>query len=225
MQVKEAFNSEQSVFVYSHKEGLTKVESTIFEFLPKNMRILDVWCGGGRTTGSLYELGFCDILGLDFAEKLILSAQKKYPHIADKFVVWDVSDLSRFSDGEFDCIFFSFNGIDCLRSRDLRLRAYSEIGRVLRTGGLFIFSSHNRYCLPTNRNQLKTQVRNLLKIRREYWNTWQSFWTLPLYYSSEGALKRDLVKYWFNLLHVFPTVPLLYPLLDPFPYYCFKKHS
>ena len=42
----------------------------------------------------------------------------------------------------FDCVFFSFNGIDYVGLRD-RFSILSEIKRVLRPGGYLIYSTHN----------------------------------------------------------------------------------
>jgi SAM-dependent methyltransferase len=65
----------------------------------------------------------------------------KFPGI--EFYCIDASDLSRFADASFDTVVFAFNGIDFLMTPAARARCFAEVKRVLRTGGLFIFSSHH----------------------------------------------------------------------------------
>lgn len=142
--------------------------------------------------------------------------------IKDKFSTWDASSL-KFENDSFDIVFFSFNGLDYIQSRELRLKAYTEICRVLKKWGFFIFSSHNKHCLPINRNLLKTIFKNLPNLFGEYWITEQSFWKIPTYYSTQKQLKIDLEYHWFQKLLTVPNNNILFPYFDTFPYYVFKK--
>jgi len=54
----------------------------------------------------------------------------------------DARDLSMFSDGSLALVVFSFNGIDSV-NYDGRCSILSEFSRVLRLGGLALFSTHN----------------------------------------------------------------------------------
>ena len=51
--------------------------------------------------------------------------------------------MSHFAHGTFDLVIFSYNGIDYVAHVD-RLKILAEIRRVLKRGGVFFFSSHNR---------------------------------------------------------------------------------
>jgi SAM-dependent methyltransferase len=55
----------------------------------------------------------------------------------------DIRDLSAFEDDSFDFVLGSNNVISAVGHAD-RLEALAEVHRVLRPGGTFIFSSHNR---------------------------------------------------------------------------------
>jgi ubiquinone/menaquinone biosynthesis C-methylase UbiE len=224
MNIKDCYNSNQALNTYLWKEWLTNTENNIFKlFNDKNISILDLWCWWWRTTKALYNIGFKNILWVDFAENLINWAKEKYRDLNNIFKVWDATNLKEFENDKFDIVFFSFNWIDYIYPRELRLKAYSEINRVLKKGGFFIFSSHNRKCLPINRNLLKTIIKNIFNLRNEYWNTEQSFWKIDTYYSSEKMLENDLIKKWFEKILVVPNNKILYPFFDTFPYYIFKK--
>ena len=54
----------------------------------------------------------------------------------------DARDLSAFADESFDFVLFSYNGLDCVGHAD-RLQVLAEVHRVVRPGGVFMFSSHN----------------------------------------------------------------------------------
>lgn len=103
-------------------------------------RILDIGVGGGRTTPHLLEVSR-DYVGIDYSARMIEACRKRFPSVA--FRQCDARDLSAFDDGSFDLVMFSFNGIDYVGHAD-RLRILGEVRRVLRDGGAFVFSSHNR---------------------------------------------------------------------------------
>ncbi|MBL9177482.1 MAG: class I SAM-dependent methyltransferase [Verrucomicrobiaceae bacterium] len=102
--------------------------------------LLDIGIGAGRTTRFLLPCAG-RYVGVDYSPDMIATASARFPDAT--LHVRDARDLSAYADGEFDTVVFSFNGLDCL-SFEGRLAAMKEIGRVLKPGGAFIFSSHNR---------------------------------------------------------------------------------
>jgi len=102
--------------------------------------VLDIGCGSGRTTAILKNLS-SGYVGLDYSLEMVESCRKRFEGVS--FLHSDVRDLSEFKDGEFDCVMFSFNGLDSINHDD-RLKGLREIRRVLKKKGIFIFSSHNR---------------------------------------------------------------------------------
>ncbi len=102
--------------------------------------VLDIGCGSGRTTAILKNLS-SNYIGLDYSLEMVESCRRRFKDV--KFVHGDVREMNKFQDAEFDCIMFSFNGLDSI-GHEGRLRGLQEIGRVLKHDGLFIFSSHNR---------------------------------------------------------------------------------
>jgi SAM-dependent methyltransferase len=128
---------------YGGRSGLLTAEIMIFfryhdEIL--GSRLLDIGCGAGRTTRFLCEwVG--RYVGIDYSEEMVRICSEQHGHCQCE--VADARDLGIFDDGAFDVVLFSHNGLDAMPHED-RLNALAEIRRVLRAGGLLIFSTHNR---------------------------------------------------------------------------------
>jgi len=71
---------------------------------------------------------------------MIETCRHRYPHL--EFRQGDARDLAEYQASSFDFVLFSFNGLDYI-SHDDRLKALTEVARVLKPGGVFMFSSHN----------------------------------------------------------------------------------
>ena len=119
-------------------------------------RLLDIGVGAGRTTA--YFAGLCDeYVGIDSSPAMIAACRARFPHL--RFEVGDVRDLSRFADGLFDVVLFSFNGIDCVGPDTARQRSFAEMRRVCASGGRLFFSSENL-------NQFPEEMRLSVHLRR-----------------------------------------------------------
>ncbi len=131
---------------YTLEVGLWDSEKYVFnKYLKPSDTILDMGCGTGRTTFPLYAMGYQDIKGLDLTPKMIEIAKGLNVHFGVEipFEVADVRELD-FEGGVFDVVIFSFNGLMSIPSIEEREKALKEIGRVLKVGGIFIFTTHDR---------------------------------------------------------------------------------
>jgi SAM-dependent methyltransferase len=135
------YNKSEVAAYYASLDYLSPCEQTLFEeFLKPGEAILDLGVGGGRTTPYLSHLA-SRYVGVDYAPKMVAACREKFPQL--EFLVADATNLALLADGRFDSVVMAFNGIDALVPDEARRRCLAEIHRVLKNGGIFIFSSHN----------------------------------------------------------------------------------
>jgi SAM-dependent methyltransferase len=135
------FNTPEVAAHYASLDYLSPCEKTLFdEFLKEGDAILDLGVGGGRTTPYLSRLA-SRYVGVDYAAKMVAACQQKFPQL--EFLVADATNLAQLGDGSFDSVVMAFNGMDALAPDEARRRCLAEIHRVLKDGGVLIFSSHN----------------------------------------------------------------------------------
>lgn len=103
-------------------------------------RVLDLGVGTGRTTAFVAPLA-SRYTCVDFSPRMVDAVRARFPGIPS--LIGDMRDLSVFDDSAFDFVLASCNLVDAVDHAD-RLKVFGEVRRVLRPGGLFVFSSHNR---------------------------------------------------------------------------------
>lgn len=126
---------------YAALDYLTPCEQFLFEkYIPAGADVLDLGVGGGRTTPYLSAIA-TRYLGVDYSEEMIRASRDKFSGL--EFRVADAADLSWLSDASFSAVVIAFNGLDYVIPEERRKRCLRECSRVLRPGGVLIFSSHN----------------------------------------------------------------------------------
>ena len=83
---KDTYQSQKIVKRYANLDELFKAERTILGILKnklKNMRMLDIGVGGGRTTYYFSPL-VKEYLGIDYSEQMINACEKRFPNHPDK---------------------------------------------------------------------------------------------------------------------------------------------
>jgi ubiquinone/menaquinone biosynthesis C-methylase UbiE len=102
----------------------------------KGKRVLDVGCGTGRVLAKLRDSG-ASLFAADISEKMVAITKKKFPDV--KTVVASIEKLP-FEDESFDVVFAMFV---IVHLKDLQ-KAFDEVYRVLKNGGIFILSNVNQ---------------------------------------------------------------------------------
>lgn len=127
------------------QQGLGESEKFLIErYFPARSRILDIGCGTGRMAHSLAMMGH-DVEAVDFSEGMVSHAVEnaRIMNIPVNCHVGDATALGVRS-SVFDAVTFAFNGLNCIPGLGNRTKALQEIHRVLKHGGIFLFSSHVR---------------------------------------------------------------------------------
>jgi SAM-dependent methyltransferase len=101
--------------------------------------LLDIGVGAGRTVPLLLRVS-ANYIGVDYTPELVALCRRNHP--GTQVCLMDARDMSAFEDGRFALAMFSFNGIDSVDYDDRR-KILNEVARVLKPGGLALFSTHN----------------------------------------------------------------------------------
>ena len=157
---RRAYTSRRALRAYEHSDKLFPAERAIFATLRPRLvgkRLLDIGVGGGRTTRLMLSLSD-DYVAIDYSSTLLEATQRRFG--LRSAYCCDARDMKPLADEMFDFALFSFNGIDYMPHED-RLNAMRDIKRVLRPGGLFLFSSHNRNVLSANGSRIAKLIAKL----------------------------------------------------------------
>lgn len=185
---------------YENSSGPRDCEAFLFSnHIIADSDILDLGVGAGRTTSLLAPLA-AKYIGIDYSLEMIEAAKRSFPHL--QFEVMDAADMSALSDRSFDVIVFSFNGLSYLYPDKKRLACLRECHRLLRQGGIFIFSLHNARSLlvrPTRTSHSLAAtssalwaalISNVARFCRRFFST--AFWCdhgYVLTFVTHGSLK------------------------------------
>lgn len=220
-----SYESEAGVQAYDHEDLKWTEQYVLEKYFKAPGKILDIGCGVGRTSVALAKRGLV-VDAIDYAEAMIRKAKEKYVHTDIVFQVMNAKDL-KYPDNYFDYVFFSFNGIDYLYPESDRRQALSEIHRVLKPGGFYVFSTHNALFIPNNFARIKTVLTSFLFLHvHPYRLEFHPFGRLLTHYISVRAEKREIARAGFSFVELvskYGKDERVISRRDPYPTYVCQK--
>lgn len=147
--IREYFSDPKTVEHYVRSVaniGLWESEKAVFaKWLNLGDIILDLGCGAGRIALGLWKLGHRKVEGADFSEAMVSEAAS-IAECLGAAIEYRCEDATRLSYDRdlFDAVIFGFNGLMQIPGRENRRRAMSEVLRVVRPGGHFVFTTLDR---------------------------------------------------------------------------------
>jgi ubiquinone/menaquinone biosynthesis C-methylase UbiE len=128
---------------YARPDQLMSHERASLDHVANEVRggaVLDIGVGGGRTVKALLEVS-TNYLGIDYSQEMVAACRARFPDV--RFEHSDARRLSSICDGSISLAVFSCNGISMVGHED-RLAIMREVHRVLKPGGVFLFTTYNR---------------------------------------------------------------------------------
>ncbi len=114
----------------------------LLQYLPHDLRVLDVGCGNGYSTALMAEVS-AEVVGVDCSESMIQRAAAEFGGRGNlTFRLMEAQDL-RFPDGSFDLVVTQRCLIN-LTSWAAQQAALLEIERVLSAGGTFLMQEGSK---------------------------------------------------------------------------------
>jgi ubiquinone/menaquinone biosynthesis C-methylase UbiE len=159
--------------VADEKKFPTPFQIEKFEkYVSKDMNILDVGCGYGRTLNELYNNGFMNLTGIDYSQGMINKGLRLYPYLN---LIKTDGDKIPFSDNEFDVVILIAVLTSNVKDEEQK-NLISEISRVLRDNGIL-------YATDFLINQDKRNIERYHKYKDKYG-------TYGIFELPEGAVLR-----------------------------------
>ena len=196
---KEDYNRIAEKFSKARSRIWEEVRFLFDDYIRPGDKVLDLGCGNGRFFEILKDKGI-DYIGVDFSEKLIEIAKKRFPEA--KFLVADALNLP-FPNNFFDKV-YAIAVLHHIPSKEFRQRFLEETKRVLKPGGLLILTV---WKIKTKNNLLSVIKYTILKLigKLDWGDTFES-WDKKIqryfHIFSKKELKRLLNEANFKVLEI-----------------------
>ena len=134
MEQKEYWNE-----VSATKEFTIPINTELFfKYVTRQDLILDVGCGYGRVLNELYELGYRNLIGIDFSRGMIERGRSQFPDLDLREMKDQKIELP---DNSVDAVIL-FAVLTCIYKDEEQKNLISEIRRVLKPGGILYIGDY-----------------------------------------------------------------------------------
>ena len=157
---KNTWENENVVLHYLSSSKFKNEDKTIFNFIKnniKNINMIDIGVGGGRTTSFFLDI-VDKYIGIDYSRNMIKKCKTRFKDV--NFLQMDARNI-KFNDNSFNFVLFSHNAIDYF-NQDNRIKILSEMYRICENNGYVCFSSHNLYSYNKNLNNYNIVSESIL---------------------------------------------------------------
>jgi ubiquinone/menaquinone biosynthesis C-methylase UbiE len=135
--------------VSEEKEFTLPLQIGEFEkVVSREMAILDVGCGYGRTLEELHDAGFVNLCGVDYSQGMIDRGRRLHPYLDLRK---NDGGTLQFEDGTFDAVIL-IAVLTCIARSEGQRGLIAEITRVLKDGGILTI---NDYLLNTDQRNIE----------------------------------------------------------------------
>ena len=117
-------------------------------YVSREMAILDIGCGYGRTLNELHDAGFENLFGIDFSQGMIDRGQRLHPHL---YLRKNDGSTLPFEDASFDAVIL-IAVLTCIAESERQRQLMAEIERVLKKSGILYIDD---YLLNTDERNIK----------------------------------------------------------------------
>ncbi|MDO8460468.1 MAG: class I SAM-dependent methyltransferase [Nanoarchaeota archaeon] len=178
--------------------------------------VLCIGCGAGEECEHINSLGAKKVIGIDISKELIDIAKKNYPTI--DFYVMDMEKL-KFKNESFD---FIYSSLVMHYVKDWT-KVLKEVKRVLKSNGIFLFSTHNPVYWGAERKKDKSGKSQFLGYSEkdgvyvthgDYLNSrkindiWFNNFKVTYYHRPISLLLKDILKSSFKIEDCIEPKPL-----------------
>ncbi|MEK7400336.1 MAG: class I SAM-dependent methyltransferase [Candidatus Poribacteria bacterium] len=123
----------------NRKNLITQEKYLIETYFNKDGKTLEAGTGGGRILLEMKNMGFTSLYGFDFVPEFIEEAKRKDTTRSISFEVQDATSLS-YEESFFDQVIYLQQLICFIEDDKARFKAVREAYRVLKPGGIALFS-------------------------------------------------------------------------------------